>query len=660
MVGECFNLRPPSWNQGLCTENIILPLKCLNNGNNLPAAEENIQTADFTSPLYSGNNLQASEGEISSHTAPHGLLSRLWYTPEELHYNANIFPESSTDFPHNALASTLDFAHGGNGFQDLRGESYTSIAPHTLVPELYSSPEEVQHDHEVPSAFNSSVPHDAFVTSPDTPHNDSDQTFMNSSDFSYSGSDPHTFKRSKRNLSFSSGQRQGYSNDPQAFDNSLPPEALVSPFDVRRCRDYLQNSDGHRSASDLYAYYKGLDGCREVMPAFDNRLPADALVSPLNVFQSQTYLQTSKGKSSTSMAPHTLSFHPSDSPEETQNSGSNPTVSNNGLRPNAFELGPDSLQSNVSFRGFGNDSPYTLFDRQGQVNPSEPSASHLNSPYSGHNLQTKDDAIYSSGPFHHGRSLPQQTNEFHTSTLDSDDGWQTGSNMTSTPPLHFYGHALTCIFSGNDFRSLIRVAESWPSASFLDISPKNGTSSSKPPPIALPITLSPQAYCLIPIPVRSISIQTLFALTDSSNLRIDPQATPAVKYGVMIPTPWKNPPSEGFRPANRSPLPPNAASIWRKDSNSIRAYSIVPGFDDRWVPHIEYEGPDRLPKRMVIGSPVGVSLILNGSLSFGAFTHRDMSANSAAAPSKIVYEETFLMAGVRLYGVAPRAEGGIV
>ncbi|MCJ1431213.1 hypothetical protein MMC27_000564 [Xylographa pallens] len=675
MVGEGFNPRPPSWDQGFRPENVVLSLELLDNGNNLQAMDEDIQTEDSTSPvnfLHRGNNLQALGSETSNHTTPHGLLPELWYTPEELQYTAHILPDSSTDIPHDAFTTLLDCAHGGSELQDLRGKSYTSMAPDTLMPELDSSPEEVQYNHEVPSGFNSGLPHDPFVTSPDTPHNDSDLTFMDSSDFIYSSSDLHTFKSSKRNLCSSPRQLQSCGNDLQAFDNSLPPEALVSPFNVFQCQNYQQNSKGESSIPNLYACYKEVKGCRNDLSTFDNSLPPKALVSPFNVFQCQNFLQnskgesstsnlcashqefedcsdvlpafdnsfpsetfvdpfdffhyendlqTSKGESSTSMASHTHSSNLSDSPGELQSSGSNPSVSNNGIRPNAFEFGPDFLRSNVSFRGFGNETSSTAFARQDQIIPYQPSASHLKSPYSGHNFQARDDEIYSSGPFHHGQTLPRQTNEFHTISLDSDDEWQTMGNITSTPaPVlqdHFFGHALTCIFSGNDFRSLIRVAESWPSASFLDISPKNATTT-------------------------------------------DSQATPAVKYGVVIPTPWKNSRFEGLRPANRSPLSPNSASIWRKDSNSIRAYSIVPGFNERWVPHIEYEGIDMRPKRMVIGSPSGVSLILSGSLSFGGFTHREISPHSSAAPSKILYEERFLMAGVRLYGVAPKAKVGII
>ena len=131
-------------------------------------------------------------------------------------------------------------------------------------------------------------------------------------------------------------------------------------------------------------------------------------------------------------------------------------------------------------------------------------------------------------------------------------------------------------------------------------------------------------------------------------------------YGVLIPTPWKKSHLEGLGPANRSPFPPNSASIWRKDSKSIRSYAIVPGFNERWAPQIEYEGVELLPKRMVIGSPLGVSLILNGSLSVGAFTHRERSPNSSASQPEIMYEEMFTMAGVRLYGVAPKAEATII
>ncbi|MCJ1384086.1 hypothetical protein MMC17_007202 [Xylographa soralifera] len=449
MVGEGSNPRPSSWDQGRRPENDFFPLELLSSDNSVQVTDENMLTEDFTSAfnfLHSGNNLQTSEGETSNHTTPHDLPPELWYTPEELQYIANITSDSYIDDPHYAFAPTLDFTHSGNDLRALGGESYTSMAPYTLIPELNFSPEEFQYNHKVPSAFNNGLPHNAFIASPDFPHNGSDLTMMDLSDFSYSGSDPHTCKSSTSNLYVPPGQLQSCGDVPPDFDNSLPPEAFVSPFDFFHC---------------------------------------------------ETNPQTSKSGSSTSMT-HTLSSSSYISPEELRNSGSDRLGFNSGLRSNAFEFGPDFLQSKVSFRGFGNENSSTAFARQDQIFSSELSASHLNHPYSGHNVQIQNDEINSPDPLHRRQTLPQHAKDQNTDSLDSGNEWRTKSNMTFAPrPIlqdHLLGYAVKCIFSGSNFQSFIRVVKSWPSASFLDISPKYVSSTSMSSFVALPMTLPHHAY----------------------------------------------------------------------------------------------------------------------------------------------------------------------
>ncbi|MCJ1285637.1 hypothetical protein MMC26_004978 [Xylographa opegraphella] len=530
--------------------------------NSFQAMDENTLINEFTPPrnfVHSSKNAQIS------------------YTPEELQLIASIVQDSNIDDPHKLFAPTLDSVHSDNDRLASEDESYMSSASHTVASELDLSTGDFYYDENTFQTFNNGLPHDGSVTSPAMPENGSNLAFLDSSSFSHS-----------------------------------PSDLQHSHSDPRTCRS---------STSNLCAAYKELESCGSVPPDLDNNFESRTSVSPSEFFHSEQDLQASKGESTSSMVPPTLCFGLCTSSTQVQGHGGPPLILKNGIQSNASGLGCDSPQISAGSRSFKPESSSSAFTREDQIFRSERSASPLKTSYSGHGFQLRNDDFCIFGLVRQGQSLSRQANDVDPNSLTSGDEWQTINNVTAAPTsiaqYHLHGHPMHLIFKGNDFRSLVRVIEAWPSASFLDIGAKD-------------------------------------VISTAPKLCIDLQAIPAVMYGVVIPSPWTNSRLESLRPASQSPLPPDLASIWRKDYGGIRAYSIMTCFDDHWAPHIEYEGADMLPKRMIIGSSLGVSLVLDESLSAGVFRYED--PNSSDFPPETFYEETFVMAGISLYGVDPRAE----
>ena len=449
MAGEGVN-RLPSWDQDLHSSDSFSPVELQGIATSLRTIDENMLVDEFARLfefLHSINNPQTSGGGPFSHSTPQRLFHEQWYPPEEIPNTANIYQDSSADVSNNAFASTIGFTHGGNIHQTAGGESSMGPTPHTPFPELDLSHEEYRYNNKIPSAVSGGLPCYTSATSSNFPKNGTGLAFMDSSSFSQSSSESHSRQNSTSDLCDPSGQLQSFSSFSPASDYGFQPEACVSP-------------------SEFFPY-----GSKP---------------------------QTSESGNPTSMAPRTFSSTSPDSSEELQSSGSSPPAFINSLQPNVIQFGSDFLQSNVSSRGFGNENSYSAFRPQDQMVPYALSASHSNAAPSGQNSQIDNDEFYNSRPFHKGQILPWRPNYFHTNSLHSGHGWQTMSNIPSAPtPVpqdHLFGHPLHCIFSGNDFPSLIRAAATWPSASFLDISIKNAVSTSKSLIEALPVTLPHQPF----------------------------------------------------------------------------------------------------------------------------------------------------------------------
>ncbi|MCJ1320520.1 hypothetical protein MMC15_005860 [Xylographa vitiligo] len=473
MAGDGSNYRLPSWDEDLRPQDRFIPLELQGGDSSLQATDENMLMDSSTPPLnllHSDNNLQTSGGETSNDTT-HGLLPELWHTPEELQCIADICGDPPSDVRNNDFASTPDSAHSSHDLQAFGGESSTSMTPHTLLPELNLSPEEFQYNNELPSAFNSRLSHDTSVTSSDFLHNVSDLAFMDSSDFYHSGSNPHTCKSLTAYLCDPPGQLQSCDAVSLDVDNSLPPEAFISPLNVSQYENDLQASKGESSTPNLYALHKELEGYSSVLPLFDHSFQPEAFVFPFDSFHCENDLQTSRGESSTSML---LIHYPPTYLFPLRNSNVMAVIhrfSTVAFGPMISNLVEISYRATSAFEALEMKIPLLLSPIKIKLFLMRRRPPILKPQYSGHNLQIQSDKTCSPDHFYQDQTLPRQANDFHTNPLDSGNVWQTMNDMASVPTpvpqVHLFGHALNCIFSGNNFQSLIRVARSWASASFL-------------------------------------------------------------------------------------------------------------------------------------------------------------------------------------------------
>ncbi|MCJ1402997.1 hypothetical protein MMC11_006219 [Xylographa trunciseda] len=500
MADDGFTSWPSSWNQYLYPEDIASDPGFLGSSSNLPAADESTFTEELTSPLdflYSGNDLRGSGGDHSTSKAPDIFLPDFRYSPENLQHAADISPDLYTGDPHNVFASPLDIAQGGNDLQTLRGESSTSMAPHTAVAEMDPSLGEFKSDGNAPFAFN-----DGLLP----------ETLMFPSSFLHGGNDLQTsqsgYSTSMAPLGLSPEPSlppknyQYYENVPLAFNDGFLPDKIVSPSSFLHSGSDLQTSRGGGSTSmapcgmvpELSLSTEESQYDVNVPLVLNDGFPPESFTSPMDFSYSDKAPQVSKGKSSSCIPSQMLFNSLNVAPERFQHNGNILPAFDKVLGPEAFEFGAEYLQSDVSFQGFGNKNSTSVTNQQDQVPPSRTSTAPLNFSYSGSNLQTLNDEGYSSKSFYQDEISPPQAVAFQNNSLDSGNEWQTTGNIFPAPtPVqqdHLLGHALKCIFSGNDFQSLIGVVKRWPSASFLDIRPTIVNSTSMCSFAALLITVS--------------------------------------------------------------------------------------------------------------------------------------------------------------------------
>ncbi|MCJ1391402.1 hypothetical protein MMC18_004266 [Xylographa bjoerkii] len=493
MVDENSTYGPPSRDGGLRSEPDFSPFELPGSSNSHQATQDDMLTEEFMSPLdflYSGNDLRALGRENTITTDSHNLLPEQFYKPEELQHGFHIPSDFNAVIPPNTLTSTLDFTDGGNNIPALGGQNSSSMDPHTFLPELFYSSDELQRGVHI-------LPESSAVIQPNTLTSILDSTDGCNNLHVLGGEnsisvDPHTFLPE---LVYNSEEPQRGAHISPESNTVIPANIFTSTLPSTDGGNDLPALGGESITSmappTLVPELEFLPGgfqCNGNVPlALSDGLLSEVFMPSLDSPAISNDLQISQAGSSTSMARPTVFPDWCLPPEGISSCGNIPTAFDHVLPPEAFDSGSDILQSDIGFRGLENEDFASIVVPHDQILPYGATASPLDLPYSGNNLQTMDEESHSHRSFQQDQTLPLQAITFTPDSLQGGNELEATGNMNFSYTPAVLGHmlgpetgapALKVLYSGNDIQSLVRVVQNWPSASILDIRLKSVDSTS--------------------------------------------------------------------------------------------------------------------------------------------------------------------------------------